>query len=620
MNDPKYRPEIDGLRAISVISVIIFHINKAWLSGGFVGVDIFFVISGYLITSNILPKLENKTFSFLDFYTRRVKRLLPSLFVLLFATVFASWALFIAEDVSSLNHSIEKIILFWANHHFAAGLDYFAPLTSETPLLHTWSLAIEEQFYFLWPLIVFGLFLVGVRRKNIFKLSLVGIFVSLLLAMYLNLKGYHSWAYYSFPTRYGELLLGSLLSYSLAPGTRFDQGQKSMISALGLVMIFASFFVIGAGVSFPGFSALLPCLGAVFVLYAGLNKVTAWLSFKPMVFLGKISYQLYLWHWPVLAFIRYCKGQYLLSSSEILLAVVLTFTISVLVWKFIETPIRFSKFSFKFTFISMYLAPATLLFVLIKVSPLVVFESQVYRDQKLSSYGEDVCHGSFDKTCFRGADNTAPSLLVIGDSHAAHLNSFFATLGKEQGWSSLVITGSSCSPVFDFNEFIIADKKTRESCTQLKELVKLNIPKFSKIAIASRWDFQLGFATNEIYDAGYLQKLKNTLKFLESQKIQVFLISQVPLRGVSPQRAELLKSRYGMIVANSQDDVVNSANKIIKNLASEFSNVTWVDITTPIRQLPEGLYYESLPIYKDKTHLNIYGAEILARLMKDTKF
>lgn len=612
MSNSKYQPEIDGLRAIAVLSVILFHINELLLPGGFIGVDVFFVISGYLITSNIYPQLENKTFSFKDFYNRRIKRLLPSLYVVLFISAFLSTFLLLPDDLGTFNQSLKKIMIFWGNHYFAAGRDYFSPLSNELPLLHTWSLAIEEQFYFVWPIFIFLLIKINIKKKYILVLSTIGAVLSFALASALIIYKYPSWAYYSFPTRYGELLIGALLAIA-----KINKEENAKYYSLaGLILIFVSFFAINGTTHFPGITAIAPCLGTLLVLMSDRSFITNWLTLSPMVFIGKISYQLYLWHWPILAYIRYIKGQYFLSLSESLITITLTFLASVLSWKFIENPIRYSKVSFKKTFTLLYLLPTALLIIFIKISPSMAFKSQLFDKPELSTYGTEICHGSFEINCIKGKE-VAPSILVTGDSHAAHLNYFIDELGKRHNWSAKVITSSSCSPVLEFDSAIISSQPDRDNCENLKKKFVEETANFNTIFFASRWDFQLGLSMGEVADKNYLSKLKKTFDWLNKEKKNVFVFSQIPMRTLSPQRAELVSRRLGLSPSNDVEQTVIAANKIVSQLVKQYPNFKWIDLYSPVSLFENGLFYQNEPVYKDKSHLNIFGAKSLAQKMDE---
>ena len=612
MNHPKYQPEIDGLRAIAVLSVILFHISNSLLPGGFVGVDIFFVISGYLITANIYPQIEQGTFSFKNFYDRRIKRLMPSLYVVLFFCIALSCFILLPDDLKTFNQSVKNIIVFWSNHYFARGRDYFSPLSNEMPLLHTWSLAVEEQFYFVWPIFIFLLLKIKLSQKKKMVIFVLMTLFSFLLASVLIHFKYLSWAYYSFPTRYGELLIGALLGVS----TFKEKKYSSQLSLIGLALIAISFYLIDEATHFPGITSLLPCLGTVFILYSMNNPYKKILAIDPLPFIGKISYQLYLWHWPILAYCRYITGQYELTGVQVLITVALTFILSILSWKFIETPIRYSKTSFKKTLLFISIVPAILALIAMKMTPYFSFKSPLYTNANLSSYGKEICHGTLDlKKCIKGAD-VAPHFFVAGDSHAAHLNSFFDTLGKMQGWSALVVTSSSCSPILNFDENIISNLEERNNCKNLKEFFLKDLDTFQNIVLASRWDFQLGHGTNgEVSDPEYLDKLTKTLDLLLEKKKNVYVFSQIPMRVVSPQRAELMSKRLSLKTNTGVEETVTMSNRIIKELVSKYPNVIWIDLNASVAKLKDGLLINNTPIYMDKNHLNTFGAIELARLM-----
>ncbi len=615
MSNSKYQPEIDGLRAIAVLSVILYHINELWLPGGFIGVDIFFVLSGYLITSNIYPQIENETFSFKNFYNRRIKRLLPSLYLVLIFCSILGYFLLISDDIGSLNHSLRKIIVFWGNHYFAEGKNYFSPVSNEIPFLHTWSLAVEEQFYFVWPICIFLSRKIGFKKNGILIFAFVAMFFSFLLASLLIFQRHQSWAYYSFPTRYGELLIGALLAISQIK----QKSNSPYFSLTGLSLIFLSFVLINGTSHFPGVTALVPCLGTLLILYSTKNFLTRWLAFSPMVFIGKISYQLYLWHWPILAYFRYATGHYFLSNTIIIVSLVTTFLLSVLSWKYIEAPIRYNAMEFKKTFSFLYIVPTAIVLLLIKFSPHFTFKSKLLSNpsnsEELTSYGENICHGTIEtRKCLKGANKPA-GLLVMGDSHAAHLNSFIDTLGKEQNWAAFVASSSSCSPVLEFDQTIMSKMEDRKNCENLKNYFLSEIDKYQNIAIASRWDFQLGFSIGQESDPNYISKLKKTFDLLLAKKKSVYVFSQVPLLVISPERAELLSTRFGFKTSNDANASVLKANQIVRDLVSKYPNITWIDISAPLLNFDNGVTYKTFPVYKDNNHLNIFGATELAHQM-----
>ena len=334
-----YRPEIDGIRAIAIISVVLFHGWGSVFPGGYVGVDIFFVISGYLITSIIFREMKEGSFTYLRFYTRRARRILPALLAVIVATTAAAFLLFLPDDLIEYGRIIIYTLLFGSNFRLAAEPGYFHHSMQENPLLHMWSLSVEEQFYLLWPtLLALMLGLLPERRHKQTVLSLC--ILSLLAAEALV----HIWprsAFFHLPTRGWELLAGALLAMNFIPRTASKASAESL-SAIGLVLMIAPIFLYDRETPFPGLAALAPVLGCALAIYSTENertRVATLLSWKPIVFVGLISYSLYLWHWPIFAFATY-ELLRPLTSLEAFLCVLVAVSAAVMSWRFIERPFR----------------------------------------------------------------------------------------------------------------------------------------------------------------------------------------------------------------------------------------------------------------------------------------
>lgn len=362
LSHPKYRPDIDGLRAVAVLSVVAFHAFPAWMKGGFIGVDVFFVISGFLISTIIFENLDRGTFSFAEFYARRIKRIFPALIVVLSACLIFGWFSLLPEELNQLGKHILGGAGFVSNLVLWSESGYFDNSAETKPLLHLWSLGIEEQFYIVWPFLVVAAWR---RRLNIFYVT-----ISLLIASFaLNIWLIHTnpvATFYSPLTRFWELLCGSLLAlYAVRKGNTsilksqvlttkenlsFRLGQiitnifvtPSLISFVGLGLLIGGFYLINKNLEFPGYWALMPIFGSVLIIVAGPN---AWLnrkilSTKIFVWFGLISFPLYLWHWPLLSF-----GRILYFDTPPLkyriLAVLLSVLLAWLTMKFVERPLRF---------------------------------------------------------------------------------------------------------------------------------------------------------------------------------------------------------------------------------------------------------------------------------------
>lgn len=338
-----YRPDIDGLRAVAVLPVVLFHAGIGVTSGGFVGVDVFFVISGYLITGIIARELNEGRFSLISFYERRVRRILPALFVTMAVSLAASTALLMPEDLKRAAQSMVAASLFASNVLFFLEAGYFEASAYTKPLLHSWSLAIEEQFYVVIPLLLMALARWGGGR---FALWIAGITLVSLGLSVLTTQDRPTAAYYLLPWRAWELGIGALLALGMVPPLRAPWLREAA-AALGLAMILGAVVFLDKSTPFPGAAALLPVLGAALIIQAGASPapgvgsslVGRLLSTAPMVGIGKISYSLYLWHWPVIVLFVYWKMD-MPAGAEIAVLIALAFMLAWASWRFVEQPFR----------------------------------------------------------------------------------------------------------------------------------------------------------------------------------------------------------------------------------------------------------------------------------------
>ncbi len=335
----KYRPEIDGLRAIAISSVVLFHACGDYFPGGFIGVDIFFVISGYLITSIILQEHDAGTFSFWNFYARRARRILPALFFMLLVVTGLCWLVLFPQPLVEAGKAVIYTVLFIANFRLAGAAGYFDAWNQDHPLLHTWSLAVEEQFYFIWPVLLL-LLVTFVPRQRQALFIFAGLVLSLVCSQILSEIWPRS-AFYHLPSRAWELLAGALLAFRFTPEIT-NKRVALALSLVGLVLIFVPAFFYYKEMQFPGLSAVPPVLGAVLLIYgeSGVRtSVGAILSWKPVVFIGLISYSLYLWHWPAIALPQAVFAREL-TTVETLIAVTTALALSIFSYFCIETPFR----------------------------------------------------------------------------------------------------------------------------------------------------------------------------------------------------------------------------------------------------------------------------------------
>ena len=365
LTHPKYRADIDGLRAVAVLSVVGFHAFPFWVKGGFIGVDIFFVISGFLISTIIFENLERNSFSFVEFYSRRIKRIFPALCLVLIASFTFGWYVLLADEYKQLGKHIAGGSGFVSNFIFWNESGYFDSAAEKKPLLHLWSLGVEEQFYIIWPLLLWGAWK---RKFNLLTITMVVFITSFVL----NIKGVHADSaatFYSPQTRFWELLTGSILAYftlykqnilanykqkpdrwlgtDIYAGIPEANGNtlRNIQSLLGVALIGAGILIITKERHFPGSWALLPTLGAALIISAGsqawLNHVV--LSNRVLVWFGLISFPLYLWHWPLLSFARIVESE--TPSHKIRIAAIfVSIFLAWLTYRLIEKPFRFGKY------------------------------------------------------------------------------------------------------------------------------------------------------------------------------------------------------------------------------------------------------------------------------------
>lgn len=329
----RYRPDIDGLRAIAVVAVVLFHAELVSFPAGFMGVDVFFVISGYLITGILM-----KDTSIIRFYQRRARRILPALFAMLAAVLGVGMLMFLPHDLATAAWTADATLVFVSNIAFWRMSNYFAHETQVWPLLHTWSLGVEEQFYIFFPLIMR---FIRLRGRALALLFVVIGLVSFGAAAFAVAHRNGTPAFYLMPFRAWELLVGSVLATGVLPSLS-RWWARSLVGLIGLIAILLPMVTDLVRLPFPGLGALLPVLGAAAILWAGSggkHLISPILSCKPMVFVGLISYSLYLWHWPVLAFARYWAIDPL-TKAQAGTAVAAAFVLATLSWRFVERPFR----------------------------------------------------------------------------------------------------------------------------------------------------------------------------------------------------------------------------------------------------------------------------------------
>jgi peptidoglycan/LPS O-acetylase OafA/YrhL len=583
---PKYRPDIDGLRGIAVLSVVGFHAFPDWVRGGFIGVDIFFVISGFLISTIIFENLARNSFSFIEFYARRIKRIFPALLLLLIASYAMGWFVLLPDEYQQLGRHIAGGAGFVSNYVLWNESGYFDSAAETKPLLHLWSLGIEEQFYILWPLLLWCAWKM--------RLSLLAVTLTLALFSFaLNIWQVESdpvATFYLPQTRVWELLAGSVLAYVTLrkPKLLASYGDRygDIQSLVGAAFIaFGAVFLVQGG-AFPGWWALLPTLGAVLVISAGTNACLnrTVLSKRMLVWFGLVSFPLYLWHWPLLAFLRIENN--FASHGNRIAAVLIAILLAWLTYRLVETPIRLGRGS---------KTKAIALVASMTVAGLVgynCYQREGYYSrfpeivQQLArykyDYGKEVTtgacflspeqdHSAFSTCTPRLEEKPQTSLLLWGDSHAAHL---YPGYKSSFGGVLTIIprTASSCPPILDM------DVANNAHCRKINEYIFSSIEKAKprKIVLAAVWTE---------YD---WKKIESTITRLRKAGISdVDLVGPVP-RWISSLPRQLylqLKADPLHRVPNRMKSGLNENFLQLDSILADFSSKIGVNYVSPTRIL-----------------------------------
>src|SRR5215813_5654671 len=466
----RYRADIDGLRAVAVLLVFAYHLGTARVKGGFVGVDVFFVISGYLIGSIILGEIDDGRFSLVKFYERRVRRILPALFVTLAVCAILAYKLFLPAELSEFAKSFLAATFSSANIFFYQQSGYFEGAASMKPLLHTWSLAVEEQFYIFLPL-----FLLSLRRLSRSRRQIAVLAVAVVSFAASAWGAFHSpeATFYLAHTRAWELLLGTLIALDVFPSFA-GTAARNISSILGLAMIFVSGAFYQKTTPFPGIAAALPCFGAALIIAAGrdgTSLVAKALSLRPMVFVGTISYSLYLWHWPLIVF-QNASGLFvhgLSPRNSKLVVLAIAFPVAVLSWRFVECPFRNNRKPIPRARLFQIASCAAAILTAVGIATIATrgfpsrYSSEAVRVASFLENGDPVTEAQYRVgSCFLTSRNpkavfardpclsidpSRHNALLVGDSHAAQLWFGLSSIFKEINF--MQATASGCKPTFE---------------------------------------------------------------------------------------------------------------------------------------------------------------------------
>ncbi len=628
-----HRPDIDGLRAVAVVPVVLFHAQIAPWSGGFVGVDVFFVISGYLISRLILAEMETGGFSPARFYERRVRRILPALFVVLLVASVAAYRLLLPDDTAAYGGSLLAALLFSSNVLFARQTGYFDQPAETKPLLHTWSLGVEEQFYLAYPLF---LVLVGRYGRQRYALA-IG---SMLVLSF----GWSLWsttaspgpAFYLAPGRLWELLVGGFLATQVIPEIP-NRRWAALLGLFGLAAIGYSLITFSSSTPFPGWHALIPVLGAASVIHSGagaVSLVSRALSAAPLVFVGLISYSLYLWHWILLVFVRYFVIRPM-TGLETTLAIAASVVLAILSWRFVERPFR---------------GPQGI------GSRSAVFAGALLGSLGLGAFGllattTDGLPGRFspetlrllggrndvwarraecvDRHCRIGDPGAEETFVLWGDSHAGAIAPAMEQAALAGRRAGLLISQNTCPPLHR-----LTTDRDHQPCAAFADsaLAVIDARPIRLVVLHARWGF---YADGEPYRgenrlaptarmgdnaAAFEPMLRTTLAALRTRRLEVVIVASVPDVGVRVPTALAQRSRSGSsaeIAPRYPDFMVRQAAAFgtLGRIAAEYG----VRVVYPHEVLCDetrcAVERDGWALYTDGDHLSVHGATMLVPML-----
>jgi len=667
----QYRPDIDGLRALAVVSVLFYHLDFGLFSGGFTGVDIFFVISGYLITSIIVKERHTNRFSFAAFYERRIRRILPAYFVMLIFTTIGGLLIYAPETMNQYGRAMRYTLVFISNLLFAREVNYFDQSFNDSPLLHTWTLSVEEQFYLLWPviLVLAGRYLF--KRK--FKL-----FFILLMAISLAVSEIFTFiqpklSFYMIYSRAWEFGAGALIALPTLPEI---QGKRKIeiLSSAGFGALLVSIFLLDDTFRFPGLSAAFSVIGTTLIIYSGKNEYRGrahkLLSLRPLLFIGLISYSLYLYHWPLITFAKYYLDRNLLLY-EATLIVFVSFLLSYASYRFVETPFRTKKDVRK----NRQPLPRKVVFIM---TALVIF-CFLQAAQKTENSGGfptrfpeidqiDLYSGNpLRKDCHLSQSDILPEnkeicsrnygrkkALIWGDSHANHYSQALDEWARKNKVNLRQITKSACVPLHgDFDIYLLKEEKRYEkyeSCRTFNEKIMklIDHDSIDIVIIGGRWSGYLPETTSIKDDEKpglyFLDKNHNVpsqtstekifrknfsqmVATLRQKNIDVILLGQAPVftknpvecyfKNITPLKKILEQtSNTSNRCQNTRKEInaqVNKSHTFLSRLAQQ-DGVHYFD---PVPELCDATQCSALQngkiLYRDTQHLNSAGFTFLQR-------
>ena len=625
-----YRPDIDGLRAVAVLAVLLFHLGITSVGGGYVGVDVFFVITGYLFGKFALTPLREDTFDLREYYERRAKRLFPAFLATMLVTSFAAFAFLLPLDLINFWKSLQSAFFFISNVYFANTSGYFDTASTLKPILHAWSLSVESQFYFLFPIVS----LISWRwKKSFFPVWMIGI-ASFIASIYL-VKHAPTDAYYLLTSRAWEILLGAYIWHVSSYQKNYESIRKPVSEALGLcglAFILAPIFLYTPQTKFPGISALVPCAGAALLLLSGVSKNTSTyriLSLKPLVYVGKISYSLYLVHWPIIVFSLYTLDRPF-NMAESALVPFVTIALAAAMHHLVETPFRKTRKSPKkntHTYAPIWIAVLLLAGFSLHTSAIgrgynfrIPKEALQYSDAR-NDWTDDQsgCPDNIAEKiekgmlCKFGHSPARKSVLLWGDSHATALLPAIKKTSGQIGVNLVVATTNGCPPVLGVENAKGDCLKTNK---KIESLIKEK--KFSAIIMAANWgsynhDNPITFQGEE---KDFSSALAKTINTAGTNTGHVILVDQVPRYAVDVPNflAKEISLSYLSWIRSEKETPLTIEDESYIEMATPLVKIDNLDVIVPKKVLcPENtclLKKGGISLYKDGGHISAKGSDI----------
>jgi peptidoglycan/LPS O-acetylase OafA/YrhL len=646
----EYRADLDGLRAIAVLAVVLNHAGFVYFSGGYIGVDIFFVISGFLITTIIAREIQENKFTLSRFYERRIRRILPALAVMVISTLLISVVLYDSERLKSFGKSLLATMLFYSNINFWKESGYFDAPSLLKPLLHTWSLAVEEQFYIVFPLFMYAISFYA--RKWVKLILVIFAFISLGLSIYAVNANNSTAAFYLAHMRAWELLVGGLLALNIFPAAS-GRGINTALGLIGVLMIGISVFRYTENTPFPGLSAAVPVLGTALIVYSsmkGYSLAGKALGAPPLVFIGKISYSLYLWHWPLIIFAKY----YLIrpmTNAELLIVLAVILGISTLSWRYIETPFRSKNFLstrqvYAFGFSAMMIIAVTAGVVYYfdgfpKRGGSTALADFLWKEKEVHTnclYAK-VDNADGFEPCVIGDGSVPVSFMMWGDSHASALRKAVTVASHGNGISGIFMYKNTCPPLLTRTR---SQANLSMPCNEFNEKMLQYLGKHSEITtviLASRWTFyveDLAYKQEGEPDdapAGRLSETPNVtlvrlglermVQTLMDMKRKVVIVSSIPEIGYDVPSANYIATRTGrdlnQVIAPSLDMYLNR-NRNTFAIFNELGGKYEIQIVDPWKVLcVENKCRVTVGghlLYSDDDHLSLFGSELVSGIFE----